>query len=83
MKLVNFVHIYLYNVVIAAAALQLANITPSNGVTIIILVGVISGVGIRILDEDRHALTSGYLGIKQAVWFALIAPFQLYKLQLR
>lgn len=82
LQTINFMHIYLYNVLITATVLGALNITASNGAIIVVTVGIISGVGIRVLDEHNKVLTSGYLSIKQALWFALIAPFQIYKIQL-
>lgn len=68
------------NVLIVAALLGLLGINTENGIFAVIIVGVLSGVGIQILESEEAIPPRKDLTIKEMVWFATIAPFQVLKL---
>ncbi|MFC1336946.1 MAG: hypothetical protein G8D89_22310 [gamma proteobacterium symbiont of Clathrolucina costata] len=82
-RAINFLHIYLYNVLIMAAVLGMFNITAENALFVVIGVGIISGIGITVLDEQCQMLEGRLLSVKEAAWYALIAPFQILKIRIR
>ena len=83
MRIVNLLHIYLYSVLYLAAVLAILQINAENGASIVISIGLISGIGIKIIEEETPEIATGFLGIKNAMWYAIIAPFQVYKIKLK
>lgn len=80
-RIANFAHIYILNVLATSTVLRLLGIEVNNAAFVIFGIGILSGIGIRILDEDRSVLEGSLLNPFQALGLALIAPFQIYKIK--
>jgi len=74
---INFLHIYLYNVLMTATALGFVNVTAENGAWVVVTIGLISGIGITVLEEQKQILSQRLISMREAGWYALIAPFQI------
>jgi len=82
-RAVNFLHIYAYCLLILATVLSFLGLNADNALPVVVCLGLAAGVGINIIDEEDSAFSTKYYSIKEAMWLAVIAPFEIRKLKLR
>lgn len=82
-RAVNFLHIYAYCLLILATMLHFAGLNADNALPVVMALGLSSGVGINIIEESSAEFSRKYYTISEAMWLAVIAPFEIRKLKLR
>ena len=80
---VNFLHIYVYCLLILATVLNFLGLNADNALPVVISLGLAAGIGINIIDEEDAAFSKKYYSVREAMWLALIAPLEIRKLKLR
>ncbi len=77
---VNFLQIYIYSVLIWSTVLHHLNITAGSNPALVACLGISVGIGLTIIEKGNESFRRRRYDIKEALWLALIAPFEIRKL---
>lgn len=76
-KHANLLIIYICSVGLYGSAFKLLPLTES--IIPLMVVGVLSGIGIGVIEGNTDEIQSRLLRIRDLLWFAFISPFIVFK----